>query len=150
MSLFACSGPIRRLGLIGLLLAASTAQAQLGGDATSVAGDAQALSAMPVRLTGNPVETWEIRTGSSTIREYLGSSGQVFAVSFSGGPTPKLDLLLGSYLSQFNLNVRHDRRSAHVTTTMLRAELHGVPGAISGVIWLPGLVPPGLNTGGLQ
>ena len=148
MSTLACPAASRLSGLLGLLLA-GTAHAQLGGDAASIAADAQSFSTMGVRQTVGTLVRYELKTPTTTIHEYLGSSGQVYAVSFSGGNTPNLDLLLGGYAAVFNANVRHDRRSAHVDTSALKAVLQGHPGAISGVIWVPGLVPPGVNTGAL-
>ena len=82
--------------------------------------------------------------------EYIGSAGQVFAVTFSGGRTPDLKVLLGSYFADFQANARHDHRSAQVDTPSLKAALHGRPGAISGVVWLPALVPAGVTLESLK
>lgn len=135
--------------LLGLLLA-GTAQAQLGGDAASIAGDAQAFSTMSIRQSVGTLVRYEVKTAATTIHEYLGSTGLVYAISFRGSATPNLDQLLGSYTAAFNASVRHDRRSANVDTPTLRAQLHGSPGAVSGVLWLPELLPPGVTTGALQ
>jgi hypothetical protein len=131
------------LCLAGLLLA-GTASARLGGDEASVAADAQALATLPTRHPGANYTRYDLLVGKTTIHEYVGAAGQVFAVSFSGGNTPRLDVLLGSYIDTFNSGVRHDRRSAFVDAANLKARLHGHPGDISGHVWLPALVPSGV------
>lgn len=150
MALPACPGPIRWFGAIGLLLVAVSAQAQLGGNAASVAADASAFSTNASRTTVGTLDRWEFKTGNTTVREYIGPAGVVFAVTFNGGPTPNLDQLLGSYTAAFNANVSHDRRSAQVNTATLRARLRGTPGSITGFVWLPELMPPGIDSGALQ
>ncbi|MDE3011972.1 MAG: DUF2844 domain-containing protein [Pseudomonadota bacterium] len=138
--------------LSGLLccLAAVPAAASLGGDPSSVVADAQAFGAMSVQQQAGTLQRYEIRTAGSVIHEYVDATGVVYAIVFSGGPTPNLDQLLGTHLAAFRAGLRHDLRTAIVNTPTLQAQIHGRPGAISGVIWLPAQLPPGISTGALQ
>lgn len=131
------------LALAGLLLTTG-AHATLGGDEASVYADARALSTMATRQAGLGYTRYDLPLGRGVLHEYAGPSGQVFAVSFGGGPVPSLQQLLGSYVDTYASAVAHqtgDHRSARVDTPQLKAALHGRPNAVSGRIWLPPLTP---------
>jgi hypothetical protein len=131
-------------GLASLLCAAS-ANARLGGDEASVSSDAQALATLPVRQATTAYTRYDLVVGRVTIHEYVGLAGQVFAITFGGGNTPRLDVLLGSFVDTFNAAEQHDHRSASVNTPTLKGGMQGRPGLISGRFWLPAMVPAGVN-----
>ena len=132
--------------LAGTVLS-SSASATLGGDEASIYADAQALSTIATRQPGIGYTRYDLPLGRGMLHEYAGPSGQVFAITFGGGPAPRLDVLLGSYVDTYASAVSHqatDHRSASVDTPTLKAALHGRPYAISGRVWLPGLTPTGV------
>lgn len=145
-----CIRPLRWIGLLALLSPPLLARAQLGGDEASVVADAQALGTISVRQSVGALTRYELKVGRTTIHEYAAASGQIYAIRFSGGATPNLDQLLGNYLPAFRANESRDRRSSVVNTPTLRAQLHGHPGAVSGLLWLPPLLPAGVAAEGLQ
>jgi hypothetical protein len=126
------------------LLCATAASARLGGDEASIYLDAQSLSTVVTRQPAVGYTRYDLPTAHGAIHQYAGPSGQVFAITFAGGPTPPLELLLGSYLETYRSAVGHaagDHRSANVDTPTLKAFLHGRPFSIAGKIWLPPLTP---------
>lgn len=138
--------------LVAGALLSRAACAQLGGDQASVYNDAQVFGAMVTSHPGLGYVRYDIRTERTTIHEFAGLSGQVFAVTF-GGSKPNLPQLLGSYLDAYAASVTHasaDHRHASVTTSTLKAELHGRPNALVGRIWLPTLTPANVDLEKLQ
>ena len=130
--------------LLAGLLIANHASAHLGGDEASIMTDAQALGAMAVRVPGVGFNRFDIKLARGAVHEYSTPSGQVFAITFSGGARPALGPLLGDYLDAFTAGLAHqsgNHRSAGVDTSTLKATLSGPPNAVSGRIWLPTQVP---------
>jgi hypothetical protein len=81
---------------------AAPALAALGGDAASVQADGVHMKAA-VRVT--PSSTFSVHQISSAagivVREFVGTDGKVFAVSWSGPLNPDLRQVLGGYYGQF-------------------------------------------------
>ena len=139
--------------LLGSLLAALPAEARLGGDEASVYSDAQALATQTLRTAGSAYTRIDLNTAHGVIHEYLTPAGVVFAVTFGGGPTPSLDILLGSYMDAYKagqVQQPGQRRNLVIDTPTLRAVLSGRPYAISGRIWLPTLTPANVTVESLQ
>ena len=131
--------------MLAALLCAGNAEARLGTNEISVLDDAREFNTMPTREQAAGLSRHTIHQGRGIIHEYVDGAGQIYAIAFSGGPTPDLQVLLGTYHGAFVANARHDRRSAVVNTPTLKAQLHGRPGAVSGLVWLPALVPAGVD-----
>ena len=136
--------------VLASLLWAGTAQARLGTDVSSVVDDAREFRTMPIAEQVHGLDRQTLRQGKTTIHEYVGSAGQIYAITFRGGRTPNLAVLLGTHHAAFVAHASHDHRTATVDTPTLKARLHGRPGAISGVIWLPALLPAGVTVESLQ
>lgn len=88
------------------------AQAALGDDASAIAADQVRLQAS-LRITamkGYAIHELTSPVGS-TVREYVGSTGKVFGVSWSGGFRPNLRDIMGSRYDQFIASTRGQRRA---------------------------------------
>lgn len=104
---------------------------------------------------------WTVNTttddNGTVIREYLDSSGTVFAVSWSGPRVASLDTLLGSYFPawQKGLAAAHAARGGgHGPVALydsgLVVESGGHMGALTGRAWLPKALPHGFTTDQIQ
>ncbi len=147
--------PIYRLLplLLGCVLTPLTAHARLGGDEASVYTDAQTLGTQTVKTVTTGYARIDLPTAHGVIHEYLTPNGTVFAITFGGGPTPPLDVLLGTYLDAFKAGQAPqpgERRNLVINTATLKAFLSGRPYAISGRIWLPTLTPANVTVESLQ
>jgi len=125
--------------------------AYLAGDAKSVEKDRVALNANDngsVSSTGQAYTVKEIKIGKNSVREYLTTSGTVFAVAWSGLSHPRLDQLLGSYWSEYHqLIVNNGRKTANskVYGTEFVVEKSGHMRAVRGRAYVQKLIPKGVN-----
>jgi hypothetical protein len=95
-----------------LALSPAPAQAALGDDASAIAADQARLQAN-LRITamkGYAIHELTSPVGA-TVREYVGSTGKVFGVSWSGGFRPNLRDIMGSRYDQFIAGTRGQRRA---------------------------------------
>ena len=84
------------------LVAAEHAWAALGGSADSILLDRKAMSAVRSASTERRVYTIEeIVSESTTVREFISSSGMVFGIAWNGLTHPDLTVLLGSYAREY-------------------------------------------------
>ncbi|WP_035057465.1 DUF2844 domain-containing protein [Andreprevotia chitinilytica] len=139
------------LGL-ALLLCASCLPcwATLGQQASPVQGSARVLSSAGSTATGSaaPYSVQETQTSSGQIiREYLSSTGVVFAVTWQGPTRPDMQQLLGSYFPSFaNANqLPHRRGPVRLQQSGLVLQSGGHMGALSGRAYVPQLVPQGVD-----
>src|SRR5437764_1143213 len=97
-------------------LAAATAPAfaALGGDAASVQGDGQHMKSA-VRVTA--ASTFAVHEMSSpagiVVREFVGTDGKVFALSWHGMGNPDLRRVLGSYYVRYEHGAAAAIHSSH-------------------------------------
>jgi hypothetical protein len=132
------------------------AHAALGGDAASVASDADALHGV---IHSTPLQQYDIDEITSEngmrLREFLSRSGVVFAVTWSGPAMPDLEKLLGTSFKTYTAavaaeNHRGLKRSLRVATSDLVVESDGHMRAFSGRAYLPALIPPGTSAADLR
>jgi hypothetical protein len=132
-----------------VLLPATVAFAALGDDATAVAADEARLGARHVvRQRGKyALHEFAVPTGT-TIREFVGDAGKVFAVSWSGGFRPNLRDVMGAHYDRFIAATRGRR----ATRGIARIELPGMTVVMGGYLrtfWgqviLTDLLPPGVT-----
>ena len=125
------------------------ARAALGEDVTSVATDQVRMQAkLQVLPSGNyAVHELRMPTGT-TVREFVSDSGQVFAVSWSGGWRPNLRDIMGAHYDRFIAGTRGRR----ATRGPVRIELPGMvvilgghQRAFFGQVYLLELLPQGLR-----
>jgi hypothetical protein len=125
------------------------ARAALGEDEASVATDQVRMKArLQVSHRGNySVHELQVPTGA-TVREFVGDSGKVFSVSWSGGWRPNLRDIMGDHYDSFIAGTR-GRRAGHGPT---RIDLPGMVVVMGGYlrtffgqVYLLDLLPPGLQ-----
>jgi hypothetical protein len=126
-------------------LAATSALASLGGDVDSVQNDRARLKGA-VRVTAVADYTvHEISTSyGTTLREFAGADGKVFALSWSGPVYPDLRQVLGDYYTQFAqaaASTRSTRRHLDIQQPGLVVQNSGRLRTFSGRAWVPGMLP---------
>jgi len=128
------------------LLWAQGAWAALGSDQASVQADQQAWAASSGQsvLAGATLYSQTLPNGV-TVRQYLATSGTVFAVAWSGPVLPDFARLLGVHFQTYAEALRQQRRGVSVQGAALVIESGGMMRAFSGRAYLPGLLPASLN-----
>jgi hypothetical protein len=138
------------------LAAAAPAQAALGGAADTVEADRAHMAA---RMQSTFMATYTIQTLSAdngdTVREFVGSSGAVFAIAWSGPARPDLRQLLGDrfdIMQSDNAQASGRRRRAALTVDRsdFVVRTGGHSGAFWGVAYLPGSLPTGVSVEDLK
>jgi len=125
--------------------------ATLGQPADSVESDRIALSAVRGGTTmQNGYTVQEINYGGTAVREYVSSSGIVFAVAWNGIRHPDLTALLGSYTDQYRKTLQQTPRQPGVRHLSVRTdgvvvEKWGHVRDLRGRAYAPHLIPPGLD-----
>lgn len=139
-----------------LALSMNAGWAGLGGQPANPgprarAAHAGASAAAPVATFTDLVRQLESGT---TVHEYVGANGAVFAVSWSGPYVPDLKELLGVH---FDAMVEHANKSARAGRSQLvlkRSDLvivsGGHMGAFQGRAWLPAQLPAGFTPGDIK
>lgn len=138
--------------LVALVLSIpARAHATLGGPADSVEADRKALSA--VRRSTTPVDGYtvqEVVSDANTVREYVSSSGVVFAVAWNGFTHPDLTVLLGVYAGEYQKASKQTprtpgRRSSQVKGGRVVVETWGHMRNLRGRAYVPTLIPHGVS-----
>jgi hypothetical protein len=141
-----------------MLLLASTfpapASAALGDTVASVTSDSQILKASP-RVTLRAAYTvHELPTSTGTvIREFVASSGVVFAVSWRGPFKPSMSLLLGQYFGDY---ARAARRPGSTRSRLMIEQpnliVHGAGHmrSFAGIAYVPQLLPANVTEADLE
>jgi hypothetical protein len=137
--------------VVGNLTGAAPALATLGMGADSIAGDRRALSAKRVVTTTRARYTvHEVTSDATVVREYLNSSGVVFAVAWNGRMHPDLSALLGSYNTEYlrgknQAPRRHGEKFTQVQAGTVVVERWGHMRKLQGRAYLPAQVPEGVT-----
>jgi hypothetical protein len=139
-------------GIFGALMCASPAQAALGGSVDSVVSDRAALPAVSLSTnTYSNYQVYEIQAGSTTIREYVSSSGIVFGIAWNGYTHPNLSQLLGTYLGDYQTASsqtprERGRRPRLVQGVHVVVKTWGHMRNLQGHAYDPSLFPSGVST----
>lgn len=152
---------MKRIFVIPLLLitlsvsafpAARSASAALGGSVASITADHKALAASKQAMAGKPHYTiYSFSSGSTMVREYVSSSGIVFAVAWNGLTHPDLKSLLGSYYGDYKDALQNTSRSPatkrrhSVVTGNITVEKWGHMRNLRGRAYAPALMPSGVT-----
>jgi Protein of unknown function (DUF2844) len=131
----------------------SAASASLGGSATSVDADRVHVQGALMRIVQtNGVALHEIRSATGTmIREYVDSSGTVFAVAWDGPWLPDMRQVLGEHFDHYQavMSARRQTRSARGAIAIddggLVIEMSGHPRAFTGRAYLSNRLPAGIQ-----
>jgi hypothetical protein len=141
---------IRLCALALLGAAAAPALAALGGSPESVQ-PAQARMKAALRVSTNEgITVHEISSAhGSSVREYAGADGRVFAVAWNGPANPDLKQLLGNYYAQFQqagTSAHGNHRHLSIKQPDLVFENSGRMRAFAGRAWVPSLLPQNFST----
>jgi hypothetical protein len=138
--------------LATMLVTVSPAFAALGEPASSVQAD-QAHMQGTLRTTQAQAYTiHEIRAATGTIvREYVSSSGRVFAVAWQGPWPPDMRQILGSYFEQYQQAVqaettpRAGRKPLRIEQPGFVVHAGGHMRSYAGHAYIPDMLPQGVN-----
>lgn len=144
---------ISRIVIVGVLAtaAAAPALAALGGDAASVQADSVSMKSA-VRVTpNNGFAVHEIASPSGMVlREFVGTDGRVFAVSWHGLVNPDLRQVLGAYYARYEQGSASALHSNHRQLTISLPDFMfinaGKQRAFAGRAWVPAMVPANFST----
>ena len=136
----------------------SLASATLGGDISSITADRISVQGSLTRMVRSDAYTLhEIRSASGVmIREYVSSSGTVFAVAWQGPWLPDLRVLLGPYHARFEQEAQlaRQKRQGHgplsVQTADFVVQTSGHQRSFAGRVYLPQLLPLGVSLQSIQ
>jgi hypothetical protein len=139
---------LTRIAVFPALLAVMTATpalAALGGGVDSVQSDLVRMKGA-VRVTpGTGYTVHEITTSyGTTLREFTGADGKVFALTWSGPVYPDLRQVLGSYYAQFAQalsTTRSTHRHVDIEQPGLVVQNSGRVRAFAGRAWVPTMLP---------
>lgn len=153
----------RQLLAAGLLMPAVslTCYASLGHapssfpDASSRAVRANALAAGTGSKAGTSYNvTSTVLTGGTTVREYTGTDGTVFAVSWTGPFMPDLRTLLGDNFATMKAESAKRPQAGHSQLRVERSDVTiestGHMRAYAGRAWLNAKLPAGFSTNDIQ
>jgi len=125
------------------------AYAALGGDVSSIHEDQVHANASLKITQAGLYAVHELQSSSGTIvREFVSSSGKVFAVAWRGPWAPDLQQLLGTHFAEFQQALQ-SRSAGHGPVSIhqpdLVVELGGHMRAFMGRAYLPDEIPAGVR-----
>ena len=135
--------------LVAMAAMPARASATLGGDSASVDADRVKMQGALLRTARSDDYTLhEVQSSTgTTVREYISSSGTVFAVVWQGPWLPDLKQILGPYFDQYQRarqaapGMRRSRGSIVVELPDVVIQMSGRPRAFSGRAYVPRLMP---------
>jgi Protein of unknown function (DUF2844) len=134
-----------------ILATVQRAQATLGESAISVESDRKAFAAVQnITQTRKGYTVQELNSEANNVREFISSTGVVFAVAWNGQSHPDLTSLLGTYVGEYQQALRQNprhfgKRHFQVKTDRIIVEKWGHMRNMQGRAYIPALVPPGVN-----
>jgi hypothetical protein len=146
-----CSPAARFTGAAFVLLMLalpSRASAALGGTVATVDADRVHIQGALMRMvTIDGYALHEIRAATGTmVREYVNSSGTVFAVAWDGPWLPDLRQVLGTHFEQYQAamrlqKARTPRGVVSINQPGLVVQMSGHPRAFTGRAYIPSMLP---------
>lgn len=140
------------LMLIGI---PNSAFAGLGDKESAIDSDAKAMGATHnTTSTPSGLRFHELKTSTLTVKEFVGTDGTVFAVTWRGNRPPELSQVLSTYYDEFRMAEATQtrgpgRRSSLVQTSKVVVSRGGHMRDIHGTAYLPDHLPPGVKVGDL-
>lgn len=139
-------------GLLLMLAVPFIVSASLGGDTTSVQADVAKMQGSLRSSSESSYTVHEIQMPTGvTVKEFVGPSGRVFAVTWAGPVHPDLRQLLGAYFDPYIQAVqeldaqRHGHGPVFIDKPGLVARVSGHMRAFQGRVYVPQLVPAGVH-----
>ena len=160
--------PLRATAAALVIAASGPAHAQLGTTvaiAVAVAAAGTSSSSNPVDATApvlhqaaNSAVQWQESTDANQIRvrQYVSSSGQVYAVSWDGPAMPDVAVLLGTWFDRYRqeasvaLPNATGLHSSRVSSSDLMVETAVRLRDFSGRAWLPSALPAGVAAADIE
>jgi hypothetical protein len=149
------SFPLLAAGLVLLatLTAAAPARAALGGNAASIQNDQVHMQASLRTISAASYTVQEMQThAGAVVREYVSSSGTVFAITWHSPWPPDMRQLLGSYFDPYtaaaksqSASSRMGRRPLVVAQPGFVVQIAGHARAFVGRAYIPDMLPEGLR-----
>ncbi len=132
--------------------------AALGGSASSIDADRVKMQAALVGIqTVNAYTVHEIQSATGTlVREYVSSSGDVFAVSWNGPTMPDLQQVLGRYFPVYQQAVQAARQTRRargplaIDTGDLVVQVSGHMRSFTGRAYVKHLVPASIQPSAIR
>jgi len=118
-----------------------SANAYLGERTTASVGVMKQAAA-----SGSQMRAQTTNTTDFTIKEFIDSTGIVYAVRWDGAMLPDINALLGEYFPEYKIAIattpyRVPRRHLKADSGNLSIRQFGHPGALSGLIYLKNRLP---------
>jgi hypothetical protein len=139
-------------GLFALLLLPFPVLASLGGDVTTVQADQTKMQGSLRTSSNNAYTLHEIQSSTGVaVKEFVSTSGKVFAVTWQGPFHPDLRQLLGTYFDQFEQAEQAQRaqRRGHGPVLIQQAglvvQISGHMKAFVGKAYVPQMLPAGVH-----
>ena len=139
------------IAILGLVIALP-AWASLGGGTASIEADQVRMQGTRKMTAEKNYTVHEIQgAAGGVVREYVSSSGKVFAVAWRGPWPPDLHQLLGSYSDQYvqavnaQSGTRRGRRPLVVELPGLVVHSSGHPRDFGGMAYVPENLPQGVR-----
>jgi hypothetical protein len=141
---------------IGLIGFGYPAAAVLGELESTVADDAASLHSTKVSVTTvSGLKVHQVESVRANVRQYADASGRIYAVTWQGLRHPDLSTLLGTYYSSYKTardagQILKNGRLSLTKTKDVVVRLSGMPHRMSGVAYVPALLPQGVHPGDLK
>jgi Protein of unknown function (DUF2844) len=156
--------PLRATAAALVIAASGPAHAQLGAivaiDATGTSSSSNAAdAATPVlHQASNSAVRWQESTDANQIRvrQYVSSSGQVYAVSWDGPAMPDVAVLLGTWFDRYRQDASaalpnaSGLHSSRVSSSDLMVETAVRLRDFNGRAWLPSALPAGVTAADIE
>jgi hypothetical protein len=156
--------PLRATAAALVIAASGPAHAQLGAivaiDATGTSSSSNAAdAATPVlHQATNGVVLWQesIDANQIRVRQYVSSSGQVYAVSWDGPAMPDVAVLLGTWFDRYRQDASaalpnaSGLHSSRVSSSDLMVETAVRLRDFNGRAWLPSALPAGVTAADIE
>ena len=143
------------IAVVAFLIAACPfrVSATLGSDVASVSDDRVKMQGALLGISrGDSFDVHQMQSATgTTVREYVSTTGQVFAVSWEGPWMPDLRQMLGPYFDAYQRNLaaaRNSRRSHGPITIRagdLVVQIGGHPRAFAGKAYIERMLPRGMQ-----
>ena len=137
-----------------LLSTGGAAQAHLGGAQASIQADGVAWQAPAVATMSASGARFTVFTHTTPegvkVRQFVSTTGLVFAVAWDGPLLPDMERLLGGHFPLYQNALQQRKRSVRVDTPSLSLESGGMMRAFVGRAYLPDLLPVGVTAVELQ
>jgi hypothetical protein len=143
---------------LAVLLLPQMAFASLGGDLSSVDADRARMQGAVLRIVrADQYVLHEIRSASgTTIREYVSSTGTVFAVAWDGPWLPDMQQVLGPFFERYQQaaqmirQARRGRGPLSIVDADFVVQTGGHQRAFTGRAYLPARLPQGVQTDSIR